>query len=433
MLSWVWRIWPLSPSERPVGDRVARPTSFWHAANAERAGARRRFAINLVVALGATFAACLVLEAVLAVAKINSPFAYVFDREKGISFAAGGYYVQSKEGFSEGYFNSHGFRDAERAWTKPANTFRILVLGDSYVEAFQVLRERSFAALLEAELNAASRGRRFEVLALGQSGFGTADEYMRYLNDGVRYSPDMVVVAFLTGNDLSDNSKILHREKLGFYFVFDEHGELVLDRSTLDRYMDQVTPLDRAFRVIKRHSYLASLISERSFLLREGLRERRFKQTHASANARATGLDEFSDLNVYLPDPTPRWKDAWDITERLLLKFAREVESRGASFMLVSLSNAEQVHPELQRQLTRQYGLPFDFERPDRRLQQFTAAHGIRYLALMPALRDYHRRTGTYLHGFGSVITGHWNEAGHRQAAEQIFAFLKQRNLVPLD
>ena len=104
-----------------------------------------------------------------------------------------------------------------------------------------------------------------------------------------------------------------------------------------------------------------------------------------------------------------------------------------ASFMLVSLSNAEQVYPELQRQLTRQYGLPFDFERPDRRLQQFTAAHGIRYLALMPALRDYHRRTGTYLHGFGSVITGHWNEAGHRQAAEQIFAFLKQRNLVPLD
>ncbi|PYQ23833.1 MAG: hypothetical protein DMF81_07510 [Acidobacteria bacterium] len=71
---------------------------------------------------------------------------------------------------------------------------------------------------------------------MGQSGFGTADEYMRYLDYGVRYCPDMVILAFLTGNDVSDNSKVLHREHVGFYFRLDEHGELVLDRSALDAY-----------------------------------------------------------------------------------------------------------------------------------------------------------------------------------------------------
>ena len=159
---------------------------------------------------------CLVIEAVLTVAKVNSRNAIMFDNEKGLSSVPGAYYVNRKEGYSEGYFNSHGFRDFERTWEKSPNTYRILVLGDSYVEAFQVPLEVGFPALLEARLNTASHSKRFEVLALGQSGFGTAAEYMRYLNDGVRYSPDIVIVAFLTGNDILDNSKVLNLEKVGF-------------------------------------------------------------------------------------------------------------------------------------------------------------------------------------------------------------------------
>ena len=376
---------------------------------------------------------CLVLEAVLAVAKVNSRNAIMFDNEKGTSFVPGAYYVNRKEGYSEGYFNSHGFRDFERTWEKSPNTYRILVLGDSYVEAFQVPLEVGFPALLEARLNTASHSKRFEVLALGQSGFGTAAEYLRYLNDGFRYSPDIVIVAFLTGNDILENSRVLNLEKVGFYFALDEHGELVLDRSTLDDYSKHMTVLRRLFVAVKGHSYLASLIWDRAYLLREGIRQGRFKQAHATPEARTRGLDEFSDLNIYLPGPTSRWKEAWEITEKLLLKFAREVKRRGTAFVLVTLSNADQVHPELQRELDEKYGLPFDFELPDRRLREFAEEHGIVYLGLMPALREYHQRTGTYLHGFHSVILGHWNEAGHRQAADAIFSFLKERRLVPLD
>jgi hypothetical protein len=48
----------------------------------------------------------------------------------------------------------------------------------------------------------------------------------------------------------------------------------------------------------------------------------------------------------------------------------------------------------------------------------------------MPLFRDHHLRTGKYLHVFGGSTGGHWNENGHRLAAEKIFKFLRQKHLL---
>ena len=50
----------------------------------------------------------------------------------------------------------------------------------------------------------------------------------------------------------------------------------------------------------------------------------------------------------------------------------------------------------------------------------------------MPAFREHHLRTGQYLHGFGGSKGGHWNENGHRLAADTIFEFLREKGIVPL-
>src|SRR5919108_559664 len=146
----------------------------------------------------------LVLEAVLSITHINTKSNVRFIPGLGTTYVPHAYYRFTKEGFSEGYFNSHGFRDYERTDNKPSNVFRIIVLGDSYVEALQVELEKTFPALLEKKLNENSTSAKFEVINLGQSGFGTADEYMRYVNFGAKYDPDLVILAFLTGNDFRD-------------------------------------------------------------------------------------------------------------------------------------------------------------------------------------------------------------------------------------
>jgi lysophospholipase L1-like esterase len=374
----------------------------------------------------------LALEFWLVVARINTKNNLRYIPHKGSTYIAHAYYRHTKEGFSEGYFNSHGFRDYERTYEKPANTFRILVLGDSYAEALQVALENAFPALLEKKLNENSRRVKFEVLNLGQSGFGTADAYMRYLNFGIKYSPDIVLLAFLTGNDIRDNSKILNGE-VAFYFVFDRNGDLVLDDSLFDNYEKTRTLPKKAFQSLKQHSYLVSLISERIYLLSYQWRRDHIEKVLAvnRQDKSQPGMPEFSDFNIYLPDMSDHWKQAFAITKALLSKFRETVEANGSQFLLVTLSNAEQVHPELQQKLKEKYNEAFNFEQPDRIIGEVAKREQMNHLELMPAFREHHLRTGMYLHGFGQSIGGHWNENGHRLAAEKIFDYLKEKELLP--
>ena len=142
-------------------------------------------------------------------------------------------------------------------------------------------------------------------------------------------------------------------------------------------------------------------------------------------------IDPFSDLNIYRTDVSVPWKDAFEISKRLILKFKDTVEENGAKFVLVTLSNAEQVHPRIREKLNARYPGAFDYERPDRMLEEFAKQKGIIALKLMPEFREYHLQIGKDLHGFGSSGVGHWNEDGHRLAAEEILKFLQQQNLVP--
>jgi hypothetical protein len=396
----------------------------------------KTFAVNFALVVFACVAALGALEAVLAITKLNTPETSRFIPGKGVTYIPHVYYRYTKEGFSEGRFNSHGFRDYERTLEKARGTFRILVLGDSYTEALQVQLEESFAAILEKTLNAHPSTSRFEVLSLGQSGFGTADEYLRYLNFGVDYNPDLVALAFLTGNDFRNNSKFLNRENTGFYYALDQNHNLVLDRSLIDAYENSLTFSKRLFQTLKAHSHLLNLISERVYLFNHQLVETRMTEAYAGESneeGKRKSFDLFSDLNIYKPDLAPPWKEAVEITEEIILNFKRSAEVHGSRFLLLSLSNAEQVHPEVGRKVKNQYNVQLDFDQPDRILEEFADKHRVLFLKLMPAFRTHHLKTGQYLHGFGSSHGGHWNQAGHRLAAEKVSQFLHDQHLIPLE
>src|SRR6266498_1867178 len=60
--------------------------------------------------------------------------------------------------------------------------FRIVVLGDSFVEALQVQMDKNFHQILERELNERKVRKTFEVIGLGRSGNGSRGNF-EFLSD----------------------------------------------------------------------------------------------------------------------------------------------------------------------------------------------------------------------------------------------------------
>ena len=95
--------------------------------------------------------------------------------------------------------NSMGMRgESEYSYKKPAGKRRILVLGDSLTFGYEAADNETYPYYLENDLKG------FEVLNFGVGGYGH-DQMLLYLkDDGIRYSPDIVILGFVSG-DMSRN------------------------------------------------------------------------------------------------------------------------------------------------------------------------------------------------------------------------------------
>lgn len=101
--------------------------------------------------------------------------------------------------------NAHGLRDRERELAKAPGVTRVLLLGDSVAYGF--CNERGplpLSALLNARLEEAL-GPGFEVLNFGVSGYNAYQEVRLLRVSGLRFEPDVVLVAAVA-NDNGDAS-----------------------------------------------------------------------------------------------------------------------------------------------------------------------------------------------------------------------------------
>ena len=99
--------------------------------------------------------------------------------------------------------NEEGLRD-ETPKAKQPNTFRVMMLGDSFVLGYTVDRKHLFVDRLEKWWQA--EGRRTDVVNAGTEGYSTDQEALWFETQGKAYSPDLVVV-FPYENDIYWNSQ----------------------------------------------------------------------------------------------------------------------------------------------------------------------------------------------------------------------------------
>src|SRR5436190_23049047 len=133
---------------------------------------------NAALVAASVALAVVIGEAALRLAGFSYPNFWEPDPLTGSKLAPGMEGWQRDEGRAYVKVNSQGLRDREHSLAKPAGTYRIAVLGDSYTEAMPVELDQALWALLPKELEASgfACGRKVDAVNFGVSGYGTGHE-----------------------------------------------------------------------------------------------------------------------------------------------------------------------------------------------------------------------------------------------------------------
>lgn len=402
--------------------------------NRPRSRARRFFGKLLLILVGFLLGG-IVAEIALRVAGYSYPEFYALHETRGYSLRphAEGWY--RKEGEAYVRINSEGLRDQEHALAKPQGTFRIAVIGDSYPEALPVSLNEAFWWVMGNGIQDCKPDSRVEVLNFGVSGYGTAQELLTLREEVWKYSPNIVMLALTTNNDIADNVRALKKTDEIPYFVY-QGNELTLDDSFRNSraFRLRQSTVSRFGRWWRDHSRVVQAIIQGHHgfkVLLSSWRARRAQKPAAPPNEagdvqKSDLLSRTEELGVdnlvYLEPGNPVWNDAWRVTEGLILDMRDEVKARGATFVIVTLSNGPQVlpSPAVREQFQKRFGAT-DLFYPDNRIKSLGSREGIPVITLAPELQQFAERNSVFLHGFGENIgNGHWNATGHRVAGELI-------------
>ena len=106
--------------------------------------------------------------------------------------------------------NSLGLSEREIPLAKSVGEYRVVVLGDSFVQNVNVEVASRFTSVLERELNRPDDGTEFTVINAGISGYNTFQKRVLLEEVGIRYEPDLVVLAYL----LNDSFQMSYSNRL---------------------------------------------------------------------------------------------------------------------------------------------------------------------------------------------------------------------------
>ena len=365
----------------------------------------------LLLLLIATVASLILAELILRIAGFSNPYFYTFDDQTGWTLRPNTEGWIRKEGEAYVRTNRDGQRDdIDHQSSKPADTFRIAVLGDSFVEALQVPDDKTFLKLLPNDLrscNSLTR-RSVEVLNFGVSNYGTAQELLTLRHRVWNYQPDLVVLVFTPANDVRNNSRQLEHDELRPYFV-DQGGKLVADMSFRDTpaHQKKMGRLNRMMYGVINQSRLLQLLNN----LKEAFQSRRTDVDHADGSSEA-GIDD----KAFVAPKDAAWIQAWDVTDRMISEMNLEVRQHGARFLVVSGTFGPQVDPNVGKRVAfANKLLATDLLYPGARIYDLGSKAGFPVLDLVPPFQAFAAQTNTPLHGFGATVNqGHWNQAGHK-------------------
>jgi hypothetical protein len=273
----------------------------------------------------------------------------------------------------------------------------------------------------EEALNATAKDTlRTEILLMGCPGYSTENQVGLLKGMGLDLEPDLAVLAFFVGNDVTGipiRGKIIRGKK---YYT----GSPIWWLHAL------------------RQSHLFMLAE--SLFVREiklaWLRQKNQRQRErlaARTGDQAAGLAADPPVSplyleimknnfpVYRREPNRRLRNLWRDAERYLGEFHQVCQEAGIPWLLLIIPGEEQVDPKVRQEVLEGLKLDpadFDFDLPQRRLVQFATLHGIPVLDPLPRLRALHQRDARLYVPNDTHWSVRGNEVVGRMLADAILA-----------
>lgn len=213
------------------------------------------------------------------------------------------------------------------------------------------------------------------------------------------------------------------------YFIFKD-GHLVLDTSFLntDAYRSRQSWRGKVYESLLQNSRLLQVFRHAKYALAELLIQPPTMQETTTTKVGATGF--MLENEIYKQPTDSTWLEAWQVTEELIKSMHNDVIAKEADFMVVTLSNDIQVHPDRSlRQKFMENLRITDFFYPDLRIKLLGDQSGFAVLNLAQTFQDYAQKNQVPLHGFNNDLPwgGHWNAQGHQLAGKMIAQKLCQQ------
>ena len=315
--------------------------------------------------------------------------------------------------------NSKGLRDREYNYNKPDGIKRIIVLGDSQTEGWGVEDGERFTEVLEDSLL-----KDVQVINMGVWSYGNDQELLTLKNEGVKYNPDLVIVAF-SCNDIVDNMNSDNN-----MFVLNADNELILTNISVSRKSDASDNQNNLFVTFQR--FFQKYSHTYHFAFNRLLTNPIGKNLLVTLIAKL-GLTEIYTqwYNLFSNTYTPEVQYGCNLTKAILKEIDVVAKENNAKTLIVLTTRQFQVYYDTWREAAGKVGITTQFcniSKPNDLIVEFGKKNDILVLDLLPEFRE-HAENGEQLHFYKD---GHWNANGHKLAAELIYDKLIEEQLIPL-
>lgn len=327
----------------------------------------------------------------------------------------------SRTGFLPSGFRSPVLDPPSKASNLAADGPRVLLLGDSFSIGIEQRWPNTFAGILAQRLG--ERGGRLANLSSG--GWGTAQQYLALVAEGLPWQPDAVVLQVFPYNDLCNNGRALAftcswQDHLRPYAEATADG---IEMTWLSPWAGRSRTVSRLFGLVERQLHWRGLGSPGQSRAEFNRRTRAFTRDRA----RRIGLEYHGYPYSLLPaDEQPSVvRQAWEVTESLFTQTKRRLDEHNIPLIALVIPSSWTFDPKWE-QFRERYRLPVQRDYGTAHSEAIFARLGVPVISMRQKIEGEGLDPGLLF----NRVNLHLSASGHRHAAEWILAELKRIGLL---